>query len=79
MMEAVHRYEGTVNQVLGDGIMALFGRLLGLGAGASRRGRRGAHCHLGLGRLYRRTGPGEAAHEHMAIATASYREIGMTY
>jgi class 3 adenylate cyclase len=25
MMEAVHRYEGTVNQVLGDGIMALFG------------------------------------------------------
>jgi class 3 adenylate cyclase len=25
MMESVHRYEGTVNQVLGDGIMALFG------------------------------------------------------
>jgi class 3 adenylate cyclase/tetratricopeptide (TPR) repeat protein len=25
MMEAVHRYDGTVNQVLGDGIMALFG------------------------------------------------------
>ncbi len=25
MMEAVHRYEGTVNHVLGDGIMALFG------------------------------------------------------
>src|SRR6187397_318583 len=25
MMEAVHCYEGTVNQVLGDGIMALFG------------------------------------------------------
>jgi class 3 adenylate cyclase/tetratricopeptide (TPR) repeat protein len=25
MMEAVHRYEGTVNQVAGDGIMALFG------------------------------------------------------
>jgi class 3 adenylate cyclase/tetratricopeptide (TPR) repeat protein len=25
MIEAVHRYEGTVNQVLGDGIMALFG------------------------------------------------------
>jgi class 3 adenylate cyclase/tetratricopeptide (TPR) repeat protein len=25
MMEAVHRYEGTVNQVVGDGIMALFG------------------------------------------------------
>jgi class 3 adenylate cyclase/tetratricopeptide (TPR) repeat protein len=25
MMDAVHRYEGTVNQILGDGIMALFG------------------------------------------------------
>ena len=25
MMEAVHRFEGTVNQVLGDGLMALFG------------------------------------------------------
>src|SRR5712691_941970 len=25
IMDAVHRYEGTVNQVLGDGVMALFG------------------------------------------------------
>jgi class 3 adenylate cyclase/tetratricopeptide (TPR) repeat protein len=25
MMESVHHYEGTVNQVMGDGIMALFG------------------------------------------------------
>jgi class 3 adenylate cyclase/tetratricopeptide (TPR) repeat protein len=29
MMEAVHRYEGTVNQVMGDGIMALFGAPIG--------------------------------------------------
>jgi class 3 adenylate cyclase len=28
MMAAVHPYEGTVNQVLGDGIMALFGALI---------------------------------------------------
>jgi class 3 adenylate cyclase len=28
MMDAVHRYEGTVNQVMGDGIMALFGAQL---------------------------------------------------
>jgi class 3 adenylate cyclase len=28
MMAAVHRYEGTVNQVMGDGIMALFGALV---------------------------------------------------
>ena len=30
MMEAVHRYEGTVNQLMGDGIMALFGAPLSL-------------------------------------------------
>jgi len=29
MMEAVPRYEGTVNQVMGDGIMALFGAPIG--------------------------------------------------
>ena len=28
MMAAVHQYEGTVNQVMGDGIMALFGASL---------------------------------------------------
>jgi class 3 adenylate cyclase/tetratricopeptide (TPR) repeat protein len=30
MMDAVHRYGGTVNQVLGDGVMALFGAPLAL-------------------------------------------------
>ena len=30
MIEAVNRYEGTVNQVMGDGIMALFGAPLAL-------------------------------------------------
>ena len=30
LIEAVHRYEGTVNQVMGDGIMALFGAPLAL-------------------------------------------------
>jgi hypothetical protein len=29
MMDAVHRYEGTVNQVMGDGVMALFGAPIG--------------------------------------------------
>ncbi len=38
-----------------------------------------AHCHLGLGKLYRRTGKREQAHEHLATATTMYREMGMTY
>lgn len=38
-----------------------------------------AQCHLGLGRLYRRTGQREQAHEHLTIATALYREMDMTY
>jgi class 3 adenylate cyclase len=52
MMEAVHRYEGTVNQVMGDGIMALFG------APAGPRGSRGARLlcrasHAGVSRAVR--------------------------
>jgi class 3 adenylate cyclase/tetratricopeptide (TPR) repeat protein len=38
MMEAVHRFEGTVNQVMGDGIMALFGAPLALEDHAVRAG-----------------------------------------
>jgi tetratricopeptide (TPR) repeat protein len=38
-----------------------------------------AHCHLGLGKLYRRTGKREQAHKHLATATTMYREMGMTY
>jgi class 3 adenylate cyclase/tetratricopeptide (TPR) repeat protein len=38
-----------------------------------------AHCHFGLGRLYRRTGKGEQAREHLTTATTMYREMGMTY
>jgi class 3 adenylate cyclase/tetratricopeptide (TPR) repeat protein len=38
-----------------------------------------AHCHLGLGKLYRRTGKREQAQEHLATATTMYREMGMTY
>jgi hypothetical protein len=38
-----------------------------------------AHCHLGLGKLYRRTGQGEQAQEHLAAATTMYRDMGMTY
>jgi tetratricopeptide (TPR) repeat protein len=38
-----------------------------------------AHCHLGLGRLYRRTGKREQAEKHLTTATAMYGEMGMTY
>jgi hypothetical protein len=38
-----------------------------------------AHCHLGLGKLYRRTDEREQAQEHLATATTMYREMGMTY
>jgi hypothetical protein len=38
-----------------------------------------AHCHLGLGKLYRRTDKREWAREHLATAMAMYRDIGMTY
>jgi hypothetical protein len=38
-----------------------------------------AHCHLGLGKLYRRTGKCERAQEHLTTATTMYREMEMTY
>jgi hypothetical protein len=38
-----------------------------------------AHCHLGLGKLYRRTDKCERAREHLTTATMMYREMGMTY
>jgi class 3 adenylate cyclase/tetratricopeptide (TPR) repeat protein len=38
-----------------------------------------AHCHLGLGGLYRRTGDSGRAQEHLTTAGAMYSEMGMTY
>jgi DNA-binding NtrC family response regulator/tetratricopeptide (TPR) repeat protein len=38
-----------------------------------------AHCHLGLGKLFGRTGTREQAREHVATATTLYRDMGMTY
>ena len=38
-----------------------------------------AHCHLGLGKLYRRTGKREEAHEHLTTATTMYREMDMRF
>ena len=38
-----------------------------------------AHCHLGLGKLYRRTGQRQEAQEHLTVATTMYREMDMHF
>jgi hypothetical protein len=38
-----------------------------------------AHCHLGLGKLYRRMGKRELAREHLTAATTMYREMDMRF
>ena len=38
-----------------------------------------AHCHLGLGTLYRRTGDDAKAAEHLTTATTMYREMDMGF
>jgi tetratricopeptide (TPR) repeat protein len=38
-----------------------------------------AHCHLGLGKLYRRTDQRDQTQVHLATATTMYRQMGMTY
>jgi hypothetical protein len=38
-----------------------------------------AHCHLGLGKLYRRTGDHAKADEHLTTARAMYREMDMEF
>jgi class 3 adenylate cyclase len=66
-MEAVHRFEGTVNQVMGDGIMALFGAPI-----ARLRGC-GNSCHDGnrrTGKICRR-----AATSHRAPTTRNGKAV----
>jgi tetratricopeptide (TPR) repeat protein len=38
-----------------------------------------AHCHLGLGKLYRHTGKREQAREQLTTATAMYRDMDMGF
>ncbi len=38
-----------------------------------------AHCHLGLGKLSRRTGKRQQAQEHLNIATTMYRDMDMRF
>jgi Tetratricopeptide repeat len=38
-----------------------------------------AHCHLGLGRFYRRSDEPEQARAHLTAATTMYRDMDMPY
>ncbi len=38
-----------------------------------------AHCHLGLGKLFRHTGKHDRAYRHLTTATAMYREMGVRF
>jgi tetratricopeptide (TPR) repeat protein len=38
-----------------------------------------AHCHVGLGKLDRRTGDPAKAQEHLTTAATMYREMGMNF
>jgi hypothetical protein len=38
-----------------------------------------AHCHLGLCKLYRRTGKDEQARAHLAAATTMYRAMDIGF
>jgi tetratricopeptide (TPR) repeat protein len=55
-----------------------FGSALAL-AGELRMRPLVAHCHLGLGTLYRRTGDRAKADEHLTTARAMYREMDMGF
>jgi class 3 adenylate cyclase len=90
MMHVVHRYEGTVNQVLGDGIMALFGAPVAhedhavracyaaLAMQAAMRPLQ-AHCRLGLGTLYAGIDLQEQARAELSAAIALYRAMEMPF
>jgi hypothetical protein len=38
-----------------------------------------AHCHLGLGKLYRRAGKRKEGQQHLTTATTMYRDMDMAY
>jgi DNA-binding SARP family transcriptional activator len=53
-----------------------YGRALGLAEALGMRPL-AAHCHLSLGELYRQIGKPELAREHLAAASAMYRDMSM--
>jgi class 3 adenylate cyclase/tetratricopeptide (TPR) repeat protein len=71
MMDAVHRYEGTVNQVLGDGIMALFGAPLAHEDHALRACYAALAMQEGMRRYRRKLGQPEEAGVQIGIGMNS--------
>ena len=61
-----------------DEALSNWGRLIDLATELSMRPEM-AHCHLGLGKLYRRTGDHAKAAEHLMTASAMYREMDMGF
>jgi predicted ATPase/class 3 adenylate cyclase len=71
MMEAVHRYEGTVNQVVGDGIMALFGAPLAHEDHALRACYAALAMQEEMRRYRRRLGQSEESGLHIGVGMNS--------
>ena len=71
MMEAVHRYEGTVNQVTGDGIMALFGAPLAHEDHALRACYAALAMQEEMRRYRRRLGQSEESGLHIGVGMNS--------
>jgi tetratricopeptide (TPR) repeat protein len=61
-----------------DEALSDWGRLIELATELSMRPEL-AHCHLGLGKRYRRTGDGVKGQEHLTTAATMYREMGMSF
>jgi tetratricopeptide (TPR) repeat protein len=61
-----------------DEALSDWGRLIDLATELSMRPEL-AHCHLGLGKLYRRTGDRVKGQEHLTTAVTMYRQMGMGF
>ena len=71
LVEHVIRNDGVTgsNPVCGTNLLSI----------KSRTQKPKAHCHLSLGKLFRRTGKRKRAHQHLTTAAAMYREMGVRF